>query len=205
MKSNFWQRHPLLSDILGVFSFVIAVTIGTILINTFLFQTYTVVGGSMENTMHDGDRVIVSRLQATWANIINESYKPNRGDIVVFKNPHYSAGQKDQYIIKRVIAFSGEKVQVKDGKMTVFTKDRPLGFDVDKNFKGEPKSYTSHDGVWTVPEGEIFVAGDNREGSGSYDSRSGLGTVPLYQVVGPVAIRVFPFNQIRTFHYSQEY
>lgn len=205
MKSNFWQRHPLLSDILGILSFIVAVTIGTTLINSFLFQTYTVVGGSMENTMHDGDRVIVSRLQATWANIINENYSPKRGDIVVFKNPHYAPGQKDQYIIKRVIAFAGEKVRVKDGKMTVYNAERPLGFDVDANFKGEPKTNTSHDGEWTVPEDEIFVAGDNREGSNSYDSRSGLGTVPLYQIVGPVVLRIFPFNQIRTFHYPQEY
>ncbi|MDO4902073.1 MAG: signal peptidase I [bacterium] len=205
MKSNFWQRHPLLSDVLGIFSFVFAVSVGTILINSFLFQTYTVVGGSMENTLHDGDRVIVSRIPATWANLTNSNYKPNRGDVIVFKNPHFTTGQKDQYIIKRVIAFAGEKVKVENGKMTVYNKEHPDGFDVDKNFNNEPKKYTSHDGEWTVPEDEIFVSGDNREGSGSYDSRSGLGTIPLYQIVGPVALRIFPFNGIRNFTYSQDY
>lgn len=159
----------------------------------------------MENTLHDGDRVIVSRIPATWANLTNSNYKPNRGDVIVFKNPHFTAGQKDQYIIKRVIAFTGEKVKVENGKMTVYNKEHPDGFDVDKNFNNEPKKYTSHDGEWTVPEDEIFVSGDNREGSGSYDSRSGLGTIPLYQIVGPVALRIFPFNGIRNFTYSQDY
>lgn len=205
MKSNFWQRHPLISDVLGIFSFVFAVTVGTILINTFLFQTYTVVGGSMENTLHDGDKVIVSRLPATWANLTNTNYKPNRGDIIVFKNPQFTQGQRDQYIIKRVIAFAGEKVKVENGKMTVFNSDHPNGFDVDKNFNDEPKKNTSHDGEWTVPENEIFVSGDNRVGNGSYDSRSGLGTIPLYQIVGPVAVRIFPFDGIRNFTYSQDY
>lgn len=205
MKSNFWQRHPLLSDVLGIFSFVFAVSVGTILINSFLFQTYTVVGGSMENTLHDGDRVIVSRLPATWANLTNTNYRPNRGDVIVFKNPQFTSGQKDQYIIKRVIAFAGERVKVENGKMTVFNSEHPNGFDVDKNFNNEPKKNTSHDGEWTVPEEEIFVAGDNREGSNSYDSRSGLGTVPLYQIVGPVTVRIFPFDGIRNFTYSQDY
>ena len=54
-----------------------------------------------------------------------------------------------------------------------------------------------------MPENEIFVMGDNREGNNSYDSRSGLGTVPLYDIVGPVAFRIFPIDKIRTFEYPQ--
>lgn len=205
MKSNFWQRHKTLADILGVFFFVFSVTLGVILINSFIFQSFTIVGGSMENTLHDGDKVIISRLQTTWANLTNSTYTPKRGEIIVFKNPQYHAGMKDQFIIKRVIAFAGEKVEVKNGKVKVFNSKHPNGFNPDSNFNSEPKSYTSHDGTWTVPENEIFVMGDNREGSNSYDSRSGLGTIPLYEIVGPVAFRLFPFTQIRNFEYHQEY
>lgn len=205
MKSNFWQRHKTLADILGIFFFVFSVTLGVILINSFIFQSFTIVGGSMENTLHDGDKVIISRLPTTWASLTNSVYVPKRGEVIVFKNPQYTAGMKDQYIIKRVIAFAGEKVTVKDGNVTVYNKEHPNGFNPDENFNNEPKSYTDHNGTWTVPENEIFVMGDNREGSNSYDSRSGLGTIPLYEIVGPVALRIWPFNGIRNFEYSQEY
>ncbi len=205
MKSSFWQRHKTLTDILGIFLFVFSVALGVILINSFIFQSFTVVGGSMENTLHDGDKVIISRIGITWANLTNQKYAPKRGEIIVFKNPQYTAGMKDQYIIKRVIAFAGEKVIVKNGKVTVYNSDHPNGFNPDENFNNEPKSETSHDGEWTVPENEIFVMGDNREGMNSYDSRSGLGTIPLYKIIGPVAFRLWPFTGIRSFEYSQEY
>ena len=204
MKSNFWQRHKTFTDILGIFFFIISVTIGTILINSFTFQSFTIVGGSMENTFHDGDKVIINRLPITWANLKNSNYTPKRGEIIVFKNPQYQPGMKDQYIIKRVIAFPGEKVKVNNnGDVTVFNSGRKNGFNPDSNFKNEPKKYTSHPGEWIVPENEIFVMGDNREGNNSYDSRSGLGTVPLYDIVGPVAFRIFPIDKIRTFEYPQ--
>ncbi|MDO4872286.1 MAG: signal peptidase I [bacterium] len=205
MKSNFWQRHQNLGDLLGIFFFIFSVTIGVILINSFIFQSFTVVGSSMEPTLHDGDKVIISRLQSTWANLTNTPYTPKRGEIIVFQNPNYTTGMRDQYIIKRVIAFAGERVRVKDGKITVYNNEHPEGFNPDDNFSGEPKNYTSHDGEWTVPKNEIFVAGDNRDGNHSYDSRSGLGTIPLYKIVGPVAFRIFPFNKIRNFEYSQNY
>ncbi len=199
MKSSFWQRHPQLVDIISVIIFVISIIIGTVLINTFVFQSYTVIGQSMEDTLHDSERIIVNRLPITWAKLQNSDYTPKRGDIIVFENPNYTAGMKDQYIVKRVIAFSGERVEVSNGILTVYNKDNPNGFNPDEDFNGEPKKYTSHDGRWSVPDKEIFVAGDNREGNNSLDSRSGLGTVPLYDIVGPVKIRLFPFDKFRLF------
>ena len=199
MKSSFWQRHPQLIGILSVIGFIVAVTIGTVLINTFIFRSYNVVGQSMENTLHDGERIIVNRLPVTWSHLQNKDYSPDRGDIIVFQNPDYVPGMKDQYIVKRVIAFAGERVVVKDGVLTVYNDQNPDGFHPDDDFNGEPKQYTSHDGDWTVPDKELFVSGDNREGNNSFDSRSGLGTVPLYDVIGPISIRLFPFDKIRTF------
>ena len=159
MKSNFWQRHPWAADTFGIFIFIVCVTLGTILINTFIFQSFTVVGSSMDPTFADGDKVIISRLQTTWANLTNTKFTPKRGEVIVFENPQYIEGMRDQYIIKRVIAFAGEKVKVENGKLTVYNKDHPNGFNPDDNFNHEPKSYTSHDGEWTVPEMKyLFLA-----------------------------------------------
>ena len=194
---TFSQKHPLLKDILSIAGFMVAVVVGTFVLNSYVFRSYNVVGGSMENTLHQNDRILVNRLPVTWAHLKGEYYKPNRGEIIVFLNPYYTNGGTDQYIIKRVIAYAGERVTVKDGALAIYNDEHPEGFRPD--FNGEPKKYTSGDVDTVVPEGEVFVSGDNREGSNSYDSRNGLGTIPLYDIIGPAGIRIFPLNQIRTF------
>ena len=204
---QFWLRHPFLRDVLSVVSFVACVVIGTILINAFIFRSYNVVGISMENTLHGDDRVIVNRLAVTWAHFLGQEYVPERGDIVVFANGSATgpvscqapSDVADQYIIKRVIAFPGEQVIVHDGVLTVYNDEHPDGFQPDEAWRdGDtgPKTYTSGDVDITVPAGELFVAGDNREGTNSTDSRSGLGTIPLCRLVGPVALRIYPFDKI---------
>ncbi len=199
MELTFFQRHPLAKDIFGIIIFISCVIIGTIFINTFIFRSFSVVGPSMEKTLYTDDRLIVNRLPVTWAQLQNKTYVPERGQIIVFKNPKYTAGISDEYIVKRVIAFAGERVTLKDGHYAVYNKQHPNGFDPDDANHGEPGSPTSGSVDSTVPDNELFVSGDHRQASYSYDSRNGLGTIPLYDVVGPVGIRVFPFDKIRTF------
>lgn len=188
-----------MKDTLSIIVFIICVLIGTLFINTFIFRSFNVVGPSMEKTLYTNDRLIVNRIPVTIAQVQNKEYVPDRGQIIVFKNPNFAPGVVDEYIVKRVIAFPDERVVLKDGKYTVYNKASPNGFNPDDINKGEPGSPTSGEVDKVVPSGELFVSGDHREGSYSYDSRNGLGTIPFYDVVGPVSMRIFPFNKIRSF------
>ncbi len=210
-KATFFQRHPVLKDVLSLFSFIACVVVGTLILNSYVFRSYNVVGQSMENTLHEDDRIIVNRVPVTLAHFFGQEYVPERGQVIVFANGaadgpltcNVKSDVKDQYIVKRVIAFPGERVVVKDGTLTVYNDEHPEGFSPDNDTrKAEndgPKEYTSGEADLVVPEGEIFVSGDNREGQHSYDSRNGLGTVPFCRIIGPAVFRLYPFDKLRFF------
>ena len=208
---SFLRRHPILKDIFSLIIFVFFVVIGTLFLNTYVIRSYNVVGASMENTLHGKDRLIVNRAAVSLSHFLGKPYVPKRGQIIVFLNGDASGPLtcgvettiRDQYIIKRVIAFPGERVTVKDNVLTVYNNEYPEGFHPDdqtrkSDFDG-PKKQTSGEVDMIVPDDEIFVAGDNREGTHSYDSRYGLGTIPYCRIIGPVLLRLYPFNKIRLF------
>jgi signal peptidase I len=199
MEVTFLRRHPFLKDAISITIFIACVLIGTLFINTFIFRSFSVVGPSMEKTLYTGDRLIVNRLPVTLAQLQNKSYIPDRGQIIVFKNPRYTSGVGDEYIVKRVIAFQGERVVLSEGNYIVYNSEHPEGFSPDDTNNNEPGSPTSGNVDITVPNGEMFVSGDHRQGTYSYDSRNGLGTIPFYDVIGPVSSRIYPFDQIRWF------
>lgn len=191
------KKHRRFSSFMGLFS-IIQLFGGALLlalaINHYVFQSYQVFGQSMTPTLHEGDRLIISKFGKTWNHVFSKDYSPHRGDIIVFINPRNSRVQ----LIKRVIGVAGERVVVEDGNITVYNDEHPEGFDPDPAFD---VSFQPTDGNVDVEisEGEIFVTGDNRIPGGSLDSRNELGKVPIENVVGRLVLRIFPLGGAQFF------
>lgn len=158
-------------------SILLAIVIA-ILIKTFVFNTTYVLGNSMYPTLHERDRLFANKLPLFFSG-------PDRGDIVVLEAP--DAENKDY--IKRVIGIGGDTVAIIDGK--VYLNGKVLEEDYI-----EEGSYTHvySENYWEVPEGYVFVLGDNREEGASKDSRY-FGCVPLESIKGIVNFRYYPFNE----------
>lgn len=181
----------------GVLITAIAVAMGLIF---FVFQSYQVSGPSMESTLQDQDRLIVWKLQRTWAKITRHQYIPQRGDVVIFSQSGLSQyGQEDKkQLIKRVIALPGERVVVKDNVITVYNKQHPDGFQPDKTlpYGSSITEPAEQDIDRTIGADELFVCGDNR--TNSLDSRI-FGPIKTDQIIGKLMVRVLPLNKAEKF------
>lgn len=182
-------------DVLGIVFFIVGVVVGAWLINALIFRSFSVTGPSMQTTMYTGDRLIVNRLPITWKALQGKDYTPQRGHVIVFRNPLYDQMRSDEFVVKRVIAFAGERVVVTGGSVTVYNDANPKGFNPYDGVDVYPSAVTGQVDQQVDP-GTIFVIGDNRGGNESLDSRNGLGLIPLNDIVGPVALRIYPFNKI---------
>lgn len=190
-KTSFWSRN---SGIISLFQLVIGAVVLAAIINSFIFQSYQVFGMSMSNTLHEGDRLIISKVSRSLSHLTGE-YVPSRGDIIVFKSPI----SPDIQLIKRVIALPGERVTVKNGEITVYNDENPNGFNPDDAYPELMPKEKTGDIETVVGEGEIFVSGDNRVTGASLDSRNELGNVPIENIVGELVLRVFPLDQASFF------
>lgn len=143
----------------------------------FLFRTIGIVGSSMVPTLNNGDRIILSAF-------IDE---PEYGDIVVTCQPDNSPVIED-VLVKRVIATEGQTVDIDFSTGTVFVDDVAL----DEPYINEPTwDREDFDEPVTVPEGYVFVMGDNRNRStDSRDNRVGL--IREEYIMGKALFRVAP-------------
>ena len=165
---------------------VASVIIVTILF-TFVFKVVTISGDSMFDTLKNGERIIISKL----------FYTPERGDIVVISrnadnSPDYNSSET--CIIKRVIATEGQVVDI-DFTLGIVSVD---GVPLDEPYTYTPTN-TRGDVVFpvTVPEGHVFVLGDNRNKSA--DSRKSTlgdnGMVDERNILGRALLRYLPFDR----------
>lgn len=155
----------------------------------------------MVPTLQNNDRLIVSKIPATWSKITRHAYIPKRYDVVVLKNTlanRFSSDGGDVQLVKRVIGLPGDKVVIKEGKITIYNPDNPDGFNPDEKLVTKDLN-TQPDGLEVIlKQNEIFVCGDNRPNS--LDSRSkDVGAVTVDHVVGHVRLRILPFNKARFF------
>jgi signal peptidase I len=145
-----------------------------VLINLFLAQATRVYGSSMEPNLHTDQRLVVEKVSY-------HLHPPRRGDVVVIRMPE----RGPELLIKRVIALSGETIEVRGG--SVYINGEPLEEDY------LPRKTTGTYGPSTVPEGNVFVMGDNR--GASNDSRI-FGPVPLDRVVGRAWVSYWPIENM---------
>jgi signal peptidase I len=159
-----------------IFSFFIV-----ILIFTFLLRIAYVDGNSMLPTLKNEDKLIVTHL----------FYTPKVGDIVIVNSE--GLGKR---IVKRVIATEGQTVDIDFATGTVTVDGKVLEEAYINNLTQRDEG--GHQYPVTVPDGCIFVLGDNR--MDSTDSRSSIvGFVPVEDVLGKVFLRIYPFDSIGTF------
>jgi signal peptidase I len=156
-------------------------------IQSFVAQPFQVQQHSMENTIHDGQFVLVDRLTPHF-----DAY--HRGDIIVFTPPISIDESPDRKpYIKRVVAVAGDKVDIRDGQVLVngIALDEPYVFAVDGD--AQPTIVDGESATWTIGPGELFVMGDHREQS--TDSRV-FGPIQVSSVIGRAWLRYWPLDQL---------
>ncbi len=164
---------------------LVSAIVFVVLVFALIVRVIGVDGHSMEMTLLDSEKMLISNL----------FYTPQQGDIVVFtkKGLHASPEGRvnEQPLVKRVIATEGQTVYIEEDTQSVY---------VDGELLDEPYINTpTHSGgtqiyPLIVPEGHVFVMGDNRDNS--RDSRDvTVGTIDTRYILGRVLLRVFPFNK----------
>jgi len=166
---------------------LVLAVVGIVLLFTFVGRISRVDGNSMLNTLHNGDLLLLRSI----------GYTPKTGDIVVLNKTTDETVSLlgGEAIVKRVIATEGQTVSIDYNTSTVYINNEPL----DEPYLWEAMDFRSgpYSGQtpFVVPEGSIFVMGDNR--NGSTDSRHDLvGSVDTHYILGKAVCILFPFSHI---------
>lgn len=162
-----------------VFEWIQAIVVAVVIammIRTFFFTLVNVDGASMEPTLHDNDRLFVTRL----------AYTPEKGDIIIFRPDC----DPDRPYVKRVIAMPGDTIDInkETGDVTV------NGEIIDEPYiKERVRTFGNFSFPAVVPENHVFVMGDNR--NHSKDSRfQEVGMVSYDSIIGKASFRFWPFE-----------
>jgi signal peptidase I len=161
------QARSALREIVETILFTLLIYV---LVRTFLFENYRVVGRSMEPTLENDQFLVVNKLDY-------RLHTPQRGDIIVFRDPRAD----DRKLIKRIVGLPGEVIQIANGQVSVD------GLPLEEPYIRSPGRYT--EGQTSIPPGQYFVLGDNRNNSS--DSHN-WGTLSADKIVGKAWLSYWP-------------
>lgn len=188
------QKGTFASNLVEYLEMFVFAVVFVIVVMTFGFRLCQVDGPSMNQTLSHGERLLISDL----------FYTPKAGDIIVF---HQSGSDVDYYnkpIVKRVIATEGQYVKIDYAARAVYVSDDDV-FEQDEILNESAYAYYdtgvfketlygTQSAVFHVPEGRLFVMGDNRNNSA--DSRNQhIGMITEDCVLGKVLLRIAPFTK----------
>ncbi|MFO7291842.1 MAG: signal peptidase I [Actinomycetes bacterium] len=194
------RRTPLWLELPGLLFTALAVAV---VVKTFLIQPFYIPSESMLPTIEINDRVIVNKLAYRFG-------EPEPGDVVVVLNPALTDEQLQESIpeavirsileavgvrsrpevdlIKRVVAVEGQTVEVADGRLYIDGVPQEEPYLLEPDIRGTF-------GPQVVPEGHVFLMGDNR--NSSLDSRA-FGPVPVEEIIGQAILRIWPLDRFGT-------
>ena len=159
---------------------LLAALIICVLLFVFFIRVIDVVGGSMNNTLFNNDKMLVSGL----------FYKPKVGDVVVFKKDEYDPNKA---LVKRVIAVEGQEINMDFANGIVYIDGVAIKEDYITEFTYNKLDFI---GPKKVPEGCVFVMGDNR--NMSIDSRkSEIGMLDNRLILGKAYFVIYPLSGFR--------
>jgi signal peptidase I len=178
---------------------LLAALIVAVVIKTFVIQPFYIPSGSMIPTLEIDDRVMVSKVNDVFGEI-------ERGEILVFENP-YRVDEEESVpeavvrsvlealgirtsayddLVKRVIALGGEEIEIRDNQLFID------GVALDEPYL-QPGSMMPDFGPQVIPEGHLFMMGDNRNSSS--DGRV-FGPIPVEDVIGEAVVRIWPMDRL---------
>ncbi len=169
MENNNQKKYESIYDMVSI---VVSSILMVAVIFSFVFKISTVSGESMENTLHDGDKLIISAI----------TKDVEYGDVVVTSQPN----AYEKVLIKRVIAVEGQTVWFDENTGKVIVDGRVLD---EPYIKEDMEFLESMSCLYTVPAGKVFVMGDNRNDSA--DSREEhIGMIDERYIIGKVVYRI---------------
>ena len=177
------------ADLFEWLQMLIGCVLAAVVLFNCLARLTRVDGSSMDNTLEHGEMMLLWSL----------GYQPRQGDIVVLNKTAWETEQllHNRAIVKRVIAVGGQTVDIDYSAGVVYVDGQPL----DEPYIREEMYFPSWDPMmqnthWEIPQGSIFVMGDNRNHSN--DSRDEtLGPVDIRYILGKVELVFFPFEHFR--------